>query len=161
MLVINGKIIDPSSNESYYLNRSFKYGDGLFEAFRIYQGRILFVDDHLNRLIAGMEALKFSFDENEFREEVKKQMETLKVLNGVSNHGRIRLHVYRTGPGSYTPLDLTPSYLIEAYSLKNDYFASEASIFAHPLSGSSFELFIAFFFQNGKFSALYPGWSIC
>ncbi|MCB0837836.1 MAG: aminotransferase class IV [Bacteroidetes bacterium] len=139
MLILNGKLLDPGSNEDHFLNRSFKYGDGIFETIRIYQGRVLFIDDHLNRLTEGMKVLQFEFLENEFQKELKEKIEHLKVLNGISNHGRIRIQVYRTGPGAYTPIELSPSYLIEGYSLKTDYFNSDTTVSLTPYQDISLQ----------------------
>ena len=39
-------------------NRSFKFGDGLFESMRMCSGKLMFAEQHADRLRAGMKALK-------------------------------------------------------------------------------------------------------
>ena len=39
-------------------NRSFKFGDGLFESMRMCNGKLMFAEQHADRLRGGMKALK-------------------------------------------------------------------------------------------------------
>lgn len=131
MLVINGGFYEAGAPEATLLNRSFKYGDGLFETLRVYQGHILFSDAHFDRLFRGMQTLQFQFDAIPFKTQLLEQMTRLLQQEGIRHHGRIRLHIYRSGTGTYLPLDHTPFYLIEAYSLKDNFYD-----FRHPQSVS-------------------------
>ena len=44
-------------------NRSFRYGDGLFETIRIINGNILLKELHFERLLRGMKLLQFDIPE--------------------------------------------------------------------------------------------------
>ena len=133
MLIINGQSYEAGAPETTLLNRSFKYGDGLFETIRVFRGKSLFLPQHLARLFKGMECLRFDFVENFFREELEESIQKCLQANQIHQHGRIRLHVFRKGEGAYSPNSNKPAYLIEGYSLKGDYFAQ-----SNPLSLCSF-----------------------
>lgn len=122
MLILNGQLYEPGAPELSLLNRSFKYGDGLFESIRVHQGRTLFLKNHLERLVKGMKLLQFEFEEAPFVQTLTQEIQRVQEVNALEGHGRIRLHVYRSGEGAFLPLDLKPYYLIEAYTLKTDYY---------------------------------------
>lgn len=120
MLILNGHALEAGAPEITLLNRSFKYGDGLFETLRVYEGRVLFVEQHLRRLATGMARLGFAYDPATWLPQIEAQLQHSLRLNAITAHGRLRLHVYRAGPGAYAPLEDTPYYLIEGYALKYD-----------------------------------------
>ena len=130
MLIINGHIYEPGAPEVTLLNRSFKYGDGLFEDLRVWDRHILYLEDHLERLIGGMKVLQYEFAKEKWTALIKKELHRAIEVNDLGIHGRLRLHVYRGGTGAFAPLDDRPMYLIEAYSLKENYYehASTASV---------------------------------
>ncbi len=130
MLIINGQAYEEGAPEVTLLNRSFRYGDGLYESLRVWNGQILFLEDHLVRLCHGMKVLKFEFEEEAWLRLMKKELPRVIEVNQISMHGRLRLQVYRGGTGGIYPLDDRPLYLIEAYSLKENYFqhATTASL---------------------------------
>ena len=128
MLIINGQLFEPGAPEVTLLNRSFTYGDGLFESIRVFNGKALFIEDHLKRLMEGMLYLGFEFSQDSWKSNIKEEIQRCISVNKIAAHGRLRLHIYRAGPGAYTPLEDTPYYLIEGYSLKTDYFSSENGI---------------------------------
>jgi branched-chain amino acid aminotransferase len=41
------------------LNRSFKYGDGLFETLRVINSKVVFLNEHFERLSQGFDILSF------------------------------------------------------------------------------------------------------
>ncbi|MEL6589105.1 MAG: aminotransferase class IV [Bacteroidota bacterium] len=128
MLILNGQVLEAGAPEITLLNRSFKYGDSLFETIRVYQGKALFLLYHLERLTAGMKVLKFQFSKESFQDHIREEIDRLLALNQVSNHGYIRLQVYRSGAGAYTPIQHEPYYLMEAQSFKDDPFQAPSSL---------------------------------
>ena len=127
MLILNGQLYEPGAPETTLLNRSFKYGDGLFETIRVYKGKALFIENHLERLFRGMAVLELEFDSFGFEQELRTQFRRLIAINKIQNEGKLRLHIYRSGGGAYSPLDHKPYYLIEGYSLKSDMYASDST----------------------------------
>ncbi len=127
MVILNGRLFEPGAPEVSLLNRSFKYGDGLFETIRIFRGNLLFMNDHFRRLTRGMHILGLEVDPdwlNQVRADLRRSL----LANGIDDHGRVRLHVYRSGVGAYAPVEDTPYYLIESYSLKEDSYQQAGGI---------------------------------
>jgi len=57
--VLNGRLCDEAEARVSVFDRSFCYGDGLFETFRIHNGRAFQLDAHLARLNCSADALGF------------------------------------------------------------------------------------------------------
>ena len=103
-------------------NRAFKYGDALFETIRIINGEPCFLEDHFIRLKKGMKVLKMHAGTISFNE-LKDQIIRLIEKNHIKKGGRVRLTVFRSSDGFYTPEgDEGISYVIEALPLKEDIY---------------------------------------
>jgi branched-chain amino acid aminotransferase len=101
-------------------NRAFKYGDALFETIRIINGEPCFLEDHFMRLKKGMKVLKMHSGVISFND-LKDQIVRLIEKNHIKKGGRIRLTVFRSADGLYTPEgDESKSYVIEASPLNED-----------------------------------------
>nr|WP_068893203.1 aminotransferase class IV [Pedobacter panaciterrae] len=98
-------------------NRSFRYGDGLFESMRMSSGKLKFPELHADRLRAGMKALKMEgaplFDEYFLKQKTSELCKKNKIKDNV----RFRLSVYRAGDGLYTPNSNKSGYVLEASPL--------------------------------------------
>lgn len=99
-------------------NRGFKFGDGLFESMRMCNGKLMFAEQHADRLKAGMKALKMEgyalLDEYFLRQKTAE----LQKKNKLGANARFRLSIYRDGEGLYTPQINKTGYLLEAKSLE-------------------------------------------
>jgi branched-subunit amino acid aminotransferase/4-amino-4-deoxychorismate lyase len=95
-------------------NRSFKFGDGLFESMKFCNGKLQFAAQHADRLKAGMKALKMDgyalLDEYFLRQKTS----DLYRKNKLKGDARFRLTVYREGEGLYAPEGNKAGYLLEA-----------------------------------------------
>lgn len=101
-------------------NRAFKYGDALFETIRIVNGEPCFLEGHFIRLKKGMKMLKMHSGNISFND-LKDQIVRLIEKNHIKKGGRIRLTVFRSADGFYTPEgNEGKSYLIEATPLKDN-----------------------------------------
>ena len=58
-IVLNGRLCDEAEARVSVFDRSFCYGDGLFETFRIHNGRAFQLGAHLDRLSGSAEVLGF------------------------------------------------------------------------------------------------------
>lgn len=59
MIWLNGQLRDDGASVSIF-DRGFLYGDGLFETMPVYLGKPFLLDDHLNRLMRGVQALRIA-----------------------------------------------------------------------------------------------------
>jgi branched-chain amino acid aminotransferase len=70
MISFNGHLLPRDGFGLSPENRSFRYGDGLFETIRVENGKVLWADRHFKRLIKGAALLKFDlppgFNEKRF-----------------------------------------------------------------------------------------------
>lgn len=121
----NGELIPAYSKVLTIANRSFRYGDGLFESMRLVNGQLKFPDLHVSRLQAGMKGLKIEGYSQLDEWFLKDKVADLAMRNKIKN-GRIRFTVYRDAEGLYTPSQNKMGYCMEiepiegtAYELNN------------------------------------------
>ena len=125
-------------------NRSFRYGDGLFETMRVFEGRLLQADAHLDRLERGMQVLGFRVEKG-WKAEWKSGLLGWVQDQGFEGPARVRLHVWRAGGGAYQPETDEINAFLESAPLATEYFedpepvslCDAAGLFVHhsPLSG--------------------------
>jgi branched-chain amino acid aminotransferase len=124
MVNFNGQI-----NDSNFLlsnnNRSFLYGDGIFETLKIVNGKILFWEDHYFRLMASMRIVRMKIPKNFTLEFLENEILNLIGIQNLNNSARVRVTVFRNDGGFYLPKDLQVSYLIQATELKTVLYQNE------------------------------------
>lgn len=107
------------------LNRATLYGDGLFETIRIHNGELLFLEDHLSRMVRGMAAMKMDvpdvFSTFFFHKQIQELVRAESESGNQLFNARIRISVYRSGAGLYEPLVNIPEYFIQATTLQTGY----------------------------------------
>ncbi|NOU17455.1 MAG: 4-amino-4-deoxychorismate lyase [Bacteroidales bacterium] len=115
---INGNIISSDTPVISSNNRSFLYGDGLFETIHAFgtQGRNLNL--HLSRLKRGMGILNIEtpifLDESMLSKEITRLLNK----NRIFGSARVRLTVYRNDGGKFIPLNDSAGIVIEAEPLE-------------------------------------------
>lgn len=112
MINFNGNLVT-ASNENIENNRGFLYGDAVFETIKVLDNKILFLEDHYFRLMSSMRIIRMEIPMDFTLEHLESEiLKTTQALN-LSN-ARIRLTVYRSGNGKYSPETRTTQYLISA-----------------------------------------------
>jgi len=103
-------------------NRSFKFGDGLFESMRMINNKLQFADLHADRLVSGMKALKI--DGHALMDDyfIRQKTADLAKKNRWNGNARFRLSVYRQGAGVYTPEINKAGYVLEGIPLKSSVY---------------------------------------
>ncbi|MCX3266841.1 aminotransferase class IV [Pedobacter agri] len=103
-------------------NRSFKFGDGLFESMRMIDHKLQFADFHADRLIGGMKAIKM--DGHALMDDYFLRQKTADLVkkNRWNGNVRFRLSVYREGAGVYTPEINKAGYVLEGMPLTSNQY---------------------------------------
>ena len=118
----NGTIVSASEPVVTARNRSFRYGDALFESIRFTNSKPQFLKEHLQRLYTGMKVLKMQIDSLYSESFFENAILELAQKNSITTDGRIRLTVYRNDGGLYTPDNNTASFLIDQKGFTVDLF---------------------------------------
>ena len=113
----NDEIVPADTKLLPVANRSFRYGDGLFESMRLMKGQLKFADLHADRLLRGMKALKIDGYSQMDAWFLKDRVEDLARRNKI-RHGRLRLTVYRDAEGLYTPSQNKMAWCLELQPLE-------------------------------------------
>lgn len=95
-------------------DRSFMYGDGLFETIMIKEGKVCFLDLHRERLLLGMKTLAMEVPPLLEEDVMKKALLNVAAMNGLSENARLKLQVWRKTGGLYTPQHNQVNTLIAA-----------------------------------------------
>ncbi|MFH2144021.1 MAG: aminotransferase class IV [Bacteroidota bacterium] len=115
----NGQFIKKKEKIFDSENRAFRYGDGVFETIRVAEKNIFFFKDHFQRLTSGMEILGFTRNPSFSLEAIADNIIKLLNINRLFQGARIRLSVFRTHGGFYTPESNEFEYVIEVAKLQN------------------------------------------
>jgi aminodeoxychorismate lyase len=108
----DGKITSAAENNLLHTNRSFRYGDGLFETMKMVKGRILLQDLHFQRLFSSLDVLKYKIPTHFTPSFIENATIQLAEKNECSHLCRIRLAIFR-GSGNLYPTPAALNYVIE------------------------------------------------
>ena len=97
-------------------NRSFRYGEGLFETMRKTTGGIALWDRHLTRLHNGMQVLDMTFPPHVQDVTFLKEIDKLFLKNRITSDARIRLTCFK-GDGSLWEEGDGFHYLVQSWNL--------------------------------------------
>lgn len=96
-------------------NRSFKYGDGLFETMRMDEGQILNSEFHFDRFFDGLNVLQFEIPDFFSPAFFIQKINQLLKKNKHDTSARIRLMAFR---GDFETTNNYPHYIIETTRLE-------------------------------------------
>jgi len=118
---LNGKISQSDLPVFTVANRSFRYGDSLFETIKCINGTPLFLEAHLQRLYAGMELMEFEWNDQLLKSVINEEIKRLLVRNRYTEGARLRITVFRNDGGFFTPETNHVSVLLETSPDANTY----------------------------------------
>jgi branched-chain amino acid aminotransferase len=116
-VVTNGKVVEKDKAALPADNRSYRYGDGLFETIKLLDGKILLKEYHFERLFSGLKTLKFATPSLFTEENIEAAIKNLCVKNNCQKLARVRLSVSRGNGGLYD-CDYQFSWLVECWPLE-------------------------------------------
>jgi branched-chain amino acid aminotransferase len=122
-IMFNGDLISTNNPFVQSTDRSYLYGDGLFESIRMINGNAQLLADHYNRLVNGMQYLQMEIPVNFSVSYFRNQIKLLTDGNKMFGNARIRLQVTRNGGGLYKPDDQSVSWLMSCNPMKEHSYA--------------------------------------
>jgi branched-chain amino acid aminotransferase len=128
MINLNGEL-HTSEVQISILNRSFLYGDGIFETLKIVNNKILFFEDHYFRLMASMRIIRMEIPMDFTMEYLEGQVLKLVQNLKIENSSRVRITVFRNEGGFYTPTDNTVSFVIHAQPVEKQNYCFQKNRF--------------------------------
>tara|TARA_B100000945_G_scaffold185224_1_gene148502 strand:- start:1416 stop:2312 length:897 start_codon:yes stop_codon:yes gene_type:complete len=93
LISVNGELFPRKEAKVSVFDSGFLLGDGVWESFRLHEGRLVFIEDHLDRLFHG--ASEISLDPGRTREEIRSDIERVISANEMYDHVHLRLIVSR------------------------------------------------------------------
>jgi branched-chain amino acid aminotransferase len=137
----NGRFFEDDENVLSKDDRSYRYGDGIFETMKLINGNILLQDHHFERLFLGLDVLKFHIPVLFTKQNIEKEIKELGKKNECERSARIRFSVSRGNGGLYD-CDNKFSYLIECWPLKQrDLNENDLVIDVFPDARKSIDVF--------------------
>lgn len=118
MINFNGALQDSDFHMSF-ANRSFLYGDGVFETLKIANNKILFWEDHYFRLMASLRIVRMDIPMSFTMEYIEEQILVLVRAMNIQESARVRFTAYRNSEGFYLPHNNSISFVIQASKLDN------------------------------------------
>ncbi|MHC1705496.1 MAG: aminotransferase class IV [Tenuifilaceae bacterium] len=115
---INGEMVISDTPILTSDNRSFLYGDGLFETIHAYGTLGRNLNLHISRIKQGMKLLNIEIPTYFDEQMLSKEITRLLNKNRYFGSARVRLTVFRNPGGKYTPTDNAAGFLIEADPLE-------------------------------------------
>lgn len=128
MINFNG-VIQDSNLQLTVSNRSFLYGDGVFETLKIVNNKILFFEDHYFRLMASMRIVRMEIPMSFTMEYLEEQILKLVEVLDINESSRVRFTVFRNEGGYYLPTDNSISFVIQAKNLESKYYKIQKNQF--------------------------------
>lgn len=118
----NGEIVPNNGASIAAGNRSYLYGDGLFETIRIMNGKPINVTNHFNRLMEGAKALKMRFPSFYSATFFEEKIQELVLRSDIKEGGKCRVSIDRAIGGTYFPETNEVSYFIEVQQYDANFF---------------------------------------
>lgn len=126
----NGEILSDENSSALIDNRAFKYGDGLFDTLKFTDGHVHFAEEHYFRLVSSMRMLRMKIPQGFTLEVYIEHIVKTVECNGLQKGARIRVNVFRSGGGLYTPDSNASEFIIQVGSLsERNYNEYEIELF--------------------------------
>ncbi|MFQ5455650.1 MAG: D-amino-acid transaminase [Nitrospirota bacterium] len=115
---VNGKFVRLSSAKISIEDRGYQFGDGIYEVIKSYNGKIFYLEEHLNRLLRSAKAIELDigYPIHKLRELVdisfkKSKFQNAKIYLQITRGVASRSHPF--------PKDVSPSIVITVREIEN------------------------------------------
>jgi branched-chain amino acid aminotransferase len=117
----NGEIIEKEKFSLELSNRAFRFGDSIFETIRVFEGKIIFIDEHFSRLKSTLKIVRMNIPEYFTGEYLESEILKLVDSHQSSLNARIRMTVYRKASSSIYFVDGNEGFdFVIEYSVLKD-----------------------------------------
>ncbi|MDP7002594.1 MAG: aminotransferase class IV [Candidatus Thalassarchaeaceae archaeon] len=93
LISVNGKLFPRSEAKVSVFDAGYLLGDGVWESFRLHNGVLVFLEEHLDRLLHG--AADISMEPKRTREEIRDEILRVVKANGMHDDVHLRLILSR------------------------------------------------------------------
>src|SRR5256885_315872 len=114
LINVNGKLKPRAEAVVSVFDSGFMLGDGVWEGLRVHNGKLAFLDRHLDRLFEGAKAI--AMDVGLSRQELVRRLYETLDANGMSDGVHVRLMVTR-GVRDRKSTRLNSSHLVISYAV--------------------------------------------
>ncbi len=115
---LNGTLLPASQNNIHHSNRGLRYGDGIFEAMVMHDGKVKLLPYHCRRMAKGAKVLELNIPHALLEDQIEVSLEIIRKANNLSN-ARIRIMLFRNSGGYYAPLTHDAGFIIESEPMEN------------------------------------------
>ena len=126
----NGQVMPLADVRVSVCDRSFLFGDGIYEVLRVYHGRPFLINEHFDRLAQSLAEIQLVIDHGVLRERAERLLKQSGFLSAI-----LYLQVTRgapvTGPSwrthHFPPLGTLPNALVSIHAVADDPYAEQRS----------------------------------
>jgi branched-chain amino acid aminotransferase len=93
LISVNGELFTRSEAMVSVFDAGFLLGDGIWESFRLHEGKLVFIEDHMDRLFRG--ASEISLDPGKSRVEIRDEIDRVIDANQMHDQVHLRLIISR------------------------------------------------------------------
>ncbi|MEO2115465.1 MAG: aminotransferase class IV, partial [Candidatus Poseidoniia archaeon] len=93
LISVNGELFPRSEAMVSVFDAGFLLGDGVWESFRLHEGKLVFIEDHMDRLFRG--AAEISLDPGRSRLEIRDEIDRVITANQMHDQVHLRLIISR------------------------------------------------------------------
>ncbi|MFT3846908.1 MAG: aminotransferase class IV [Lacibacter sp.] len=114
----DGKILGNEESVIHPDNRSFRYGEGLFETIHLWKSKIPLWDWHWKRLIQSLPQLYFSVPVHFSQQKLKEEIISLAQKNHCAQNARVRITVFKGEGGIWEKPSAAFHYLLQCWPVE-------------------------------------------
>ena len=93
LISVNGELFPRSEAMVSVFDAGFLLGDGVWESFRLHEDKLVFIEDHMDRLFRG--AAEISLDPGRSRGEIRDEIDRVITANQMHDQVHLRLIISR------------------------------------------------------------------
>ena len=93
LISVNGKLLPRSEAMVSVFDAGFLLGDGVWESFRLHEGKLVFIEEHMDRLFRG--ASEISLDPGMSRNQILDEIDKVISVNQMHDQVHLRLIISR------------------------------------------------------------------